>query len=242
MDCELVNMFWQKKKTAAYDHPSLIHSLASRLGVERRQNIRVKYPRHASVCRLPRVAFGGQYLVVRDISVGGCCVVDPEGILGAAIGNGLELNIDWATVVEQVQCRVVASVMDHRHVQFLDLKDYRRVLLARAMASGVRAVSVRRHAPAIPSGPDIQASEMWSSIHGDSVTIERHEHRLAQIHLQDQLFYIFRDARPVKPENESCSRTEFEKLILFLTNILSPSPAVVNLGRVLEDLFISERP
>ena len=235
-------MFWRKKKSPIYDHPSLIHTLASRLGVERRQNIRVKYPSRAPVCRLPRIAYGGQYLAVRDISVGGCCVVDPQGVLGSAIGNGLELSVDWSTVVEQVQCRVVASVTDHRHVQFLDLKDHRRVLLARSMASGVRAISVRRHAPARVPGPDIQAAEMWSSIHGDSVTIERHEHRLAQIHLQDQLFYIFRDARPLKPDNESSSRYEFEKLILFVSNILSPSPAILKLGRDLEERLLAERP
>jgi len=213
-------------------------TLATKLGVERRLNVRVRYPNNVRVCRLPEVEFEGHALKVQNISIGGCAVLDPVEYLGPSVGHELTLSLKWSTVAEGVRARVVSRVDHRRHIQFLNLSNNRQTQLVKSMAYGVRALSMVKHAHASERGPAMDAVELWSSAHHDSLIVETDVHRLAQLFVNGDQYVIYREAWPKRSKGEKCSRLEFEQLILFLANIPLPSPAVMGLLALLEQQII----
>ncbi len=230
-------MVWQKTKKPEDEDCSPVHTLASQLGVERRASVRVQYPQHAHVCHLPLISFKENKLKVHDISVGGCCIVDAEEALGSSIGHEVALDLDWTSARETIQCRIVARVHDRRHIHFVDLSPRRKTFLNTVLAPGSRGQSLRKHAAPSPRGPGMEAQELWSSMLGDAVVLENAVHRLAQVQLSHQLYFIFRESRPVKENNDPVGENEFGQLILFLANIQSPSTGIKNLSALFENLF-----
>src|SRR5665213_2425873 len=133
-------MFWAKRKNSELRSAPSLQSVATELGIERRINVRCRYPQSVLVCKLPQIYFQDILLEVRDISVGGCCIWDPKENLGPMIGQDIELNIHWSTLVETVRARIVSRVDHRRHVQFLNLSTRRQSQLVKSMSYGVRAL------------------------------------------------------------------------------------------------------
>ena len=221
-------MFWRKRKPQEMKPAESLVQLATKLGVERRLNVRVKYPPHM-LCKLPEVFYSKQPLKVHDISVGGCCVLDPLLLLGPEVGHDIELEMHWPTGIEYVKARIVSRVDHRRHMQFLNLSKNRQVFLTKAITAGVRGLSLRHHGFHHRTTVEVQAREMWSSPFGDSVVLENGVHRIAQIHLLNELFHVFRDAWPQKVPGGRSNRSDFEHLILFLSNIPQPSSQLKHL-------------
>jgi hypothetical protein len=219
-------MFWNRKKKPQVTEGPTLQALATKLGVERRFHVRVEYPPQVNVCRLPDIFFEGNKLKVQNISVGGCCLLDPYHVMGAKIGHDIELVVHWATVAETVKARIISGVDDRRHIQFLDLGARRQNQLRKSLVFGVRGSSMIRHAQASELGPTIQAVELWSSPHLDSVVLENDIHRIAQIYVNGEQFMIYREAWPSKSPQGKCGRAEFEQIILFIANIPQPSAAL----------------
>lgn len=233
-------MFWNRRAKNELNVAPTLQALATQLGVERRFNVRVRYPCSTQVCKLPEIYFQDQIIRVKDISVGGCCLLDPSQHLGPTIGNDIELNLHWSTAIETIRARIVASVDHNRHVQFLDLSKKRQTQLTKSMVHGVRGLSMTRHAASSELGPSMQAAELWSSPLLDSVVLEDGVHRIAQIHLLGEQFAIFREAWPNKMPGGRCTKAELEQMILFLTNIPLPSPQLNSLVKFLESLIAQE--
>jgi len=229
-------MFWRKRKPQEIPPLQTLVQLASRLGVERRVNVRIRYPA-CILSKLPEVFFADTKLKIVDISVGGCCLLDPSEVLGPQVGNEIQMNIHWPTGLERVNARIVSRVEHRRHIQFLNLSRSRQNFLTKAMTPGVRAQRVHRHNLPINDAVEIEALEMWSSALGDSVTIENGVHRIAQVQLQNEVFHIFRDAWPQKLPSGKCSKADFEQIILFLCNIPLPSRALEKLRATIEQVW-----
>ncbi len=176
---------------------------------------------------------------IHDISVGGCCLIDPHEAMGAQIGNEILLRMYWADGHDDVRARLAARVDHRRHLQFLDLKQERVEQLKFLIEPGTRGSQVRQHAAeAAASGPVLQAREIWSSYHGDNVIIEDHVHRLAQIGLYGVQYSLYRNAWPVRDGNVPLSRQEVVNLILFLCNINQQSALLKELGAHLQLLSL----
>ena len=233
-------MFWRKKKSVVESPANDLLSLAARLGVERRLQVRVRYPNQAHVCKLPEVGFNGHKFHVQDISIGGCCLLDPQLILGPAIGVEIKLDMTWTTGTEKIDGRIVSRADERRHIQFLNLGEKRQELLKRFMAYGVRGLSMRCNGTSAESAPNLMAAELWSSLQGDSIIVERDMHRLAQIQVAGELFLLFKEAWPVRSGGlGTCSKIELEQLILFLTNVPKLSDPLKAILAGLEDLLFS---
>lgn len=236
MDCELV-MFWRKRKSQEIKTSPSLLQLATKLGVERRLNVRMRYPDSAQLSRLPEVYYHDSKLRVIDISVGGCCILDPKLLLGAEVGHDIELNIHWPTGVEKVKARIVSRVDHRRHIQFMDLSRSRQNYLNKAMATGIRGQNLRRHGFQHKGRVIVEAAELWSSPLGDSIILESGVHRLAQLQVQNEQYFIFKDAWPQKVPGGKCAKAEFEQLILFLCNVATPSPMLKDMLVMLEKLW-----
>jgi len=215
-------MFWRKRKPQMDSQPTPLVQLAGRLGVERRYAVRIRYPQMD--CQiLPAIFFQNQPLKVHDISTGGCCLLDAQGLLGASVGNDVHLILRWPDGAASVHGRIVSRVDHKRHIQFLNMPKVRVDQLRQAIHPGSRGLNVRPMMKGVENGPVMQAREMWSSLDGDSVIIEDHVHRLAQIILVGSQYTLYKHAWPVKDVSTPVTRNELAHLILFLCNIPQPS-------------------
>lgn len=215
-------MFRRKAKPHFNSKPSALTDLARKVGVERRLHVRVLYP-EAYCSLLPEVAYNGGPLRVHDISVGGCCLLDPLELMGPNVGTDLVLHLKWADGPARVHCRLVARVDHKRHIQFMDLEAGRADRIRAGIISGTHGHSMKVISGDENDGPTLEASEVWSSLGGDTVIIESHVHRLARIHFQKKEYVMYREAWPIKNAATPVSRTEMDQLILFLCNIPQPS-------------------
>lgn len=215
-------MFWRKAKPQVNIAPTPLGDLVRRVGVERRQHLRVLLPQ-ATCAILPQASFEGAPLNMHDISVGGCCLLDPSEILGPNVGNDLQLGLLWHDGYFKVHARIVARVDHKRHIQFLDLAADRADLIRSGIVSGALAQAVMQNAQFPDDGPVLEAREVWSSLNGDSVILEDHFHRLARVMLQETEIALYRDAWPMKDGAKPISRLEMDHLLLFLCNIPLPS-------------------
>ena len=217
-------MFWRKRKIKLdTDRPAPVNDLAGRLGVERRYASRIRYPQVLSSVLLPSAFFQGLPLKIHDISIGGCCLLDPSEVLGPSVGNDVHLILRFPDGGVSVHGRIVSRVDDKRHVQFLNLPKARAEELSVAINLGTKAQSLRSAIETVDQGPSLQAREIWSSVHGDSVTIEDHVHRLAQISINGVHHTFYKHAWPVTATGAPLTPKELAGLIIFLCNIPQPT-------------------
>ncbi len=210
-------MFWRKAKSS-FKKPFAVAELAGKLGVERRYAVRIRYPQMDSPI-LPAVYYGTQKLQMFDISEGGCCLLDQSEVLGPSIGQDVHLVMHWPGGRNSVHARIVSRVDDKRHIQFLNLPQARATQLQTAIAFGTKAQSMRSTLETVDRGPALAAREVWSSVHGHSVVIEDHIHRLAQILIGDAQYTLYKRAWPVKNVSTPLTVEELGGLIVFLCNI-----------------------
>lgn len=220
-------MIWRRTKGLANENVSPVHTLASRLGVERRYSPRAKFPDQAAFVTLPTILFSGQIIRMRDLSVGGCCLWDSKELLGPQIGQDVLLTMRWKDADEPVRARIVSRVDHRRHVQFLNLQSSRQDQIKSLIAPGIAGLDMRPSSLSVGSpGPILDAKEIWTSLKGDSLTIEEDVHRLAAAHINGLDLIILREAWPTTKEKSPASPREFEALLLFLANIPNPSQNV----------------
>lgn len=233
-------MFWNKKRSPQISQESSLQNLASRLGVERRANSRVLYP-ELTTATLPSVSFNRNPLRVHDLSVGGCCLIDLYETLGSGVGHELTLSLHFGDGVEEVRSRLVGSINDRRHLQFLDLRPERREQLKALMSFGILGMGLKAGLKVVDHGPALAARELWSSMAGDALIVEDGVHRLAQAEIAGQIYYFYRAAWPVDHNLKVVPESALNNLILFLANINYRSEALRNLLRQLEDLALEAR-
>lgn len=235
---------WKKKLLAVEDAEVSIQSLARELGVERRQNVRVLYPPRITGL-LPAIHYSGKPIRVHDISVGGCCLIDPQEILGHKIGNEIKLTLYWNDgSAQEVNSRIVARVDHRRHIQFSGLAANRIEELRNAMRPGTCGLSVRRSLTIQREGPALTAMEIWNSPASDSVSIwdvsEVHEKDkvIAEVHIEGAGFFLRKGAWPVGSDGKIILLNDLQGVILFLSNIVNPSASLQMLIHHLEDLSL----
>ncbi len=103
---------------------------------------------------------------------------------------------------------------------FLNLPKAQQDRLKGAVDLSARAQKIKCSLETVDNGPALQAREIWASSDGDSVIIEDHVHRLAQITINAHSYNFFKQAWPVRSESAApLSDKELSYLIVFLANI-----------------------
>lgn len=202
--------------------PSKVAHLAGKLGVERRYAVRIRCPQ-TDCTILPSIFFENQPIRMHDISTGGCCLIDPNEILGPSVGQDVHFILKFADGLVSVHGRIVSRVDHKRHIQFLNLPQARAAELKTAIETGARAQSVKSSLESVDQGPALVAREIWTSVHGDSLIIEDHVHRLSQITIAGKLHILYKHAWPVKDVSTPLTAEELGQLTVFLCNIPQPT-------------------
>lgn len=226
-------MFWWRQKKTEIAEVSPVHTLAARLGIERRKNPRVLFPQNAAFATIPTVFFNGSVIAMRDLSVGGCCLWDPNEKLGSQIGQEIELTLRWNLGEEIIKARLISRVDHRRHIQFLNLSAELEGELKKLIAPGVSAHDLKPVELKHEHQQQLLAKEIWTSIHGDSAIIDHDVQLLASLHIMGKGYRLLKESWPQRGDGSAVSPREFELILLFLANIPSPS---VDLKKLLERL------
>ena len=205
-----------------------VTKFAKNLGLERRQNFRIHYPERGAVGDLPWVSFAGHNFKIQNISVGGCCLFDPDEILGPAVGQSLTLSFHWKTDSQDVQSRIVSRVDSKRHIQFLNFSDRNQNRVRKHIEPAVRGGTLRRVESGTSSNLKVEACELWISLVEDSVTLFDHPHLAGSILYRGQDHLCYRKAFPVfgNDRKRIVSLELYDDLILFLANVPNPTPVM----------------
>lgn len=221
------------------DKFSSVQALARQLGVERRLNARVLYPKRTTG-PLPAISFDGQAIKVYDISVGGCCLHDPSEILGKDVGGELRLTLFFRDEAIEVRCRLVGRVDHRRHIQYLNLPPSRSSYLKAVINGAVNGSSLKQTWPPEFDGPALDAREIWSSLAGDSVTLVDDVHRTGQMSIAGMTYTLHKNAWPTDANGDRVPHHRLLALILFLANIPQPTGSIQLLLAELEALSLEE--
>jgi len=221
-------MAWLKtfkwKRNQTYE----IANMAKNLGLERRLNYRVRYPDRGAIGELPWVTFAGHSFKIQNISIGGCCILDPDEVLGPAVGQTLTLSFHWKKDSHDVQSRIVSRVDSRRHVQFLNMSQKNQERIRKHIEPAVRGGALRRVDSGGNANLRMEANELWISLVEDSMTLFDHPHLAGSILYRGQDYLCYRNAFPVfgNDRKRIVSPELYEDLILFLANVPNPTPAL----------------
>jgi hypothetical protein len=220
-------MAWIKAfnwKKTGYVEP---YEIVKTLGLERRNNFRIGYPERGAIGDLPTMTYAGNVLHIKNVSIGGCCILDPDEVLGTAVGNEISVKVDWANESHHVRSRIVSRVENQRHLQFLDMSEKNQKRIGNYIEPAFRGGALRR----VESGSGslkVEACEIWVSALEDSITIFDHPQLLGSCLLNKQEFLCYRHTMPVYGNNRDnpVPPEVYEYLVLYVTNVAKPSPAM----------------
>lgn len=227
---------FKRKGTPDENAISLVQSYAQKLGIERRQSVRVRYP-EPYLSRLPSVFFESHKLRVHDMSVGGCCLLDPHEYLGPNAGNDVQLRLIWPEQEKFIRARIVAYVHVRRHIQFLDLQPELVQAIKVALAPGVLGLTMKPLIEPERHHVALHASEVWTSLNGETLAFLDDIHIAADLHLDGKDFRFPRNSWPVTTGNAPVTPLEFENILVFLENVPQPSQTLTNLKNQLHTLY-----
>lgn len=201
--------------------------LASTVGLEKRQNFRIVYPARGALAELPRATFAGHNMKIGDMSIGGCCILDPEEILGPDVGQEITLSLHWEKDSQDVRCRIVSRVDSRRHIQFINANEKILSRIRKHIEPAYRGSTLRR-VDTNTSRLTIEACEIWVSVLEDSVTLFDHPHMLGSVLYRTQDYLFYKRSFPVfgNDRKRVVAGEFYDTLVLFLANIPNPSPTL----------------
>jgi hypothetical protein len=222
--------------------PSL-GALARINGIDRRKFTRVKVPA-TTVNLFPRLRVQNSELPVIDLSIGGACVKDVQGIFQDKVGQEVALTLHWPTETEELKAKVIStSNQVNRHLQFSNLSPGSVARFGILVRSGAAGLKIRQ----TPSGRDtpvrLEAQELWTGMGGDNLVFFAHEKPLAQLTALTRTTQFFPGQTPriaLGPkgaETREALPHEIADALVCLANIPEPSTRLL---RLIE--FLCSRP
>ena len=222
-------MSWLRAFKWKRSTPYEIIELANQVGVERRQNFRINYPDRGALGELPNVTFAGHPLKIANISSGGCCILDPDEVLGPAIGQEVTLIFHWDKDSHDVRSRIVSRIGARRHIQFIQFSEKNQSRIRKHIEAAFRGSALRRVDSTSSARLTMEACEIWVSRLEDGVTLFDHPHLLGSVLFRSQEYLCYRRAYPVygNDRKRMVPPELYETLILFLANVPNPTPTFI---------------
>lgn len=135
-----------------------IQKLVSFNALNKRKNLRIKYPHFGAFANFPKIFYKEAEMIVSNISVGGLLVIDDTERFGQEVGEVIIIQMEWADFSTKVRARIVGANQQRRHLQFVDFnaQAFLRITnLSKPAYLGTRFHRVRDEAGRI------QAIEFW---------------------------------------------------------------------------------
>ncbi len=225
-------MAWQKLKqllgiriTAIDADDASIQQLVNNNLPNRRQNIRVNYPKIGAGGPFPHVYFNEMELLIGNISTGGCLVIDDTNQSDSTVGEVIPLDFVWPSFRVRKHARIVGITHDHRHFQFVDFNAKFFLQINQLVPPAM--VGQRFHRVGDNSGR-LAAAEMWTSQSNDTLVFHHDGFVVLTIKGEKILWNLSRSA-DTGAQDTKMSVTQLSFVYVLLSNLPNPSVRVMSL-------------
>lgn len=140
------------------DSQASIQKLVSFNTLNKRKNLRVKYPHIGAFGPFPKVFYKETEMIVTNISVGGVLIIDDTEKFGQEVGEIIMLQINWPDTTCKIRARIVGANQQRRHLQFVDFNA--QAFLRISNLSKPAYLGTRFHKVRDEVG-QLQALELW---------------------------------------------------------------------------------
>lgn len=208
-----------------------IDKLVSFNSLNKRKNIRIKYPHFGAFGAFPRIFYMNSEMIVGNLSAGGLFIIDDTEKFGDEVGKIVMLEMVWDDFSTKVRARLVGANLQRRHLQFVDFNA--QAFLRISKLTKPAYLGSRFHQVHDKLGK-LDTNELWIGPTGESLSFPK-SGVFAELTLNGQkmkfkrgqptLFEI--NSRPVAQEN-------LNEILIALANFPQNSPRIKELLEILE--------
>jgi len=208
------------------DMARTIQRLVAFNGLNKRKNLRIQYPEFGACAPYPRIFHKGREIQVKNISVGGVLVHDPDNAFGTGVGESITLTLRWSNEQYEVRARIVGVQLDKRNIQFMEFnaKPFLKISqLTRAAYWGNRFRKVE------DNNSQLNVNELWIGPAGESLIFPQNGH-LAEYTAGHQKI-IFTNGNPavLRNDDQPVDDLTLQNLLVTFSNISNPSKHIQQL-------------
>lgn len=204
-------------------------------GIDRRKHTRVRVPAVA-IPLFPYLNYNQVRLPLIDVSIGGACINDLKQYLTGEVGHTVRMDLCWPKDTETLDvCVIAASRHTNRHLKFQNISPGSLARLSMLVRSGSAGQKMRL-APSLSSSViQLQATELWTGVNGDSVTLFDTGEKTALVCCCATTVAFYNGLPPQTVLKRDGSNTrpalpvEVADALICLVNIENPSPRVSRL-------------
>ncbi|OFZ12521.1 MAG: hypothetical protein A2Z20_11445 [Bdellovibrionales bacterium RBG_16_40_8] len=209
-----------------------VHKLIGVNALNKRKNIRIKYPHFGAFGPFPRVLYMGHEMNVGNISVGGLHIIDDTEKLGSTVSDIIMIELIWGDFSAKVRVRVVGVNLHNRHIQFVDFnaQAYLRIsILTKPGYIGSRFHRVR------DEFGQLQALELWVGATSESLMFCKKSSSFAELVLNGQKIIFERGRCTYFAESEEPVTPKLlTDILIMIANLNEPTLLVKNLLEIIE--------
>ncbi|MCB0350900.1 MAG: hypothetical protein KDD38_06940 [Bdellovibrionales bacterium] len=221
----------QDSISAAESNPS-IQKLVSANSLNKRKNIRIKYPHFGAFGLFPKVKYKNSEIIVGNISAGGILVIDDTERFGDSIGEVIMIELEWDDFSTKIRTRIVGANLQRRHLQFIDFNAQAFLRISKLTKPGY--LGSRFHQVEDHDGK-LQAIELWVGPTGESLVFPR-EGAFAELTINGEKIN-FRRGTPthLASNNAPISVERLHDILVIIANLPRYSTRAKDLLEIIED-------
>lgn len=208
-----------------------IQKLVNYNSLNKRKNLRIKYPHFGAVGNYPRVFYKDTEMIVANVSVGGMMVIDDTEIFGTDVGELILLNLVWDDLSTKVRTRIVGANLQRRHLQFVDFNA--QAFLRITNLSKPAYLGTRFHRVQDDVG-QLQALELWVGPTNETLVFNN-EGPFAELTINSDKFSFSKDSPIVSTKtNGTVHHSVLCDIVALLANFPESTQRVKDLTEFIE--------
>jgi len=234
-----------KRKILGSDSEKAADNLAkaaSVSSVDRRAHVRITYPQNLDLEALPNIQFQGKNVLPINVSLGGM-LVDLTKVNGLVVGTEHEFHFTWKENPEGVfqKARLLRISGRHFHFKFIDLATDLIVRCSLVFKPGERGKKTHKLAPFDMPKDRKDVREMWTNGYGDYVAVTSSKSQPLEIQYANRRYIVCVDKSWILKHLDNgtlkgVTKFVYEDILLFLSNLNSPSPSIHKAMEVLAQI------
>jgi hypothetical protein len=208
-----------------------IHKMVSSNALNKRRNIRIRYPHFGAFGPFPKVTYQGSEMIVGNISVGGLLIIDDTEKFGTTVGEIVHLELEWTDLKVKVRAQIMGINLQRRHVQFVDFQAAAFLRISKLIKPGYTGNRFHRVHDDIGQ---LDSLELWVGPTGETLNFTKSS-SYAELTLQNEKI-LFQRGRPAlyAKNNEPIPVMLLDDVLVMIANLPEPSERVKELLEIVE--------
>jgi hypothetical protein len=208
-----------------------IHKMVTSNALNKRRNIRIRYPHFGAFGPFPKVTYQGSEMIVGNISVGGLLIIDDTEKFGTTVGEIVHLELQWPDIKVKVRAQIMGVNLQRRHVQFVDFQAAAFLRISKLVKPGYTGSRFHRVHDDIGQ---LDSLELWVGPTGETLNFTKST-RYAELTLQNEKI-LFQRGRPAlyAKNNEPIPVVLLDDILVMIANLPDASERVKELLEIIE--------